>query len=109
MSEPVTVTQDTFRSTVIESDTPVLVDFWAGWCQPCLQMEPALDNIAAAYDGSVTVAKVNVEEERGLAAMFQIMSIPALVVFQGGKKMVELHGRQSEADLSAALDSLTSA
>lgn len=109
MSDPVTVTQDTFRSTVIESEIPVLVDFWAGWCQPCLQMEPALENIAAAYDGSVTVAKVNVEEERGLASMFQVMSIPALFIFHGGKKVVELHGRQSEADLSASLDSLISA
>lgn len=109
MPVPVTVTQDTFRSSVIESDVPVLVDFWAGWCQPCVQMEPALDSIAAAYDGQVTVAKVNVEEERGLASMFQVMSIPALMVFQGGKKVVELHGRQSEADLSAVLDPLVSA
>ncbi|MDN6259381.1 MAG: thioredoxin family protein, partial [Corynebacterium sp.] len=66
MADPVTVTQDTFRSTVIESDVPVLVDFWAGWCQPCIQMEPALNNIADKYGDSVTVAKVNVEEERGL-------------------------------------------
>ncbi|MGP9723145.1 thioredoxin family protein [Corynebacterium sp. AOP40-9SA-29] len=109
MADPVTVTQDTFRSTVIESDVPVLVDFWAGWCQPCIQMEPALNNIADKYGDSVTVAKVNVEEERGLAAMFQVMSIPALFIYHEGRKVVELHGRQSEADLSDALDALVSA
>lgn len=109
MSETVTVTQDTFRSTVIESETPVLVDFWASWCQPCVQMEPALDNLADTYDGRATVAKVNVEEERGLASMFQIMSIPALLVFRDGKKVAELHGTQSESDLAAALDNAAAA
>lgn len=109
MASPVTVTQSTFRSTVIESETPVLVDFWAGWCQPCVKMEPPLEKIAADYAGSATVAKINVEEERGLASMFQVMSIPALLIFRDGKKVVELHGQQSEADLTAALDSVTSA
>ncbi|MGO1950308.1 MAG: thioredoxin [Mycobacteriaceae bacterium] len=104
MPQPVTVTQDSFRSAVIESENPVLVDFWAGWCQPCLQMEPTIKEIADDYDGRATVAKVNVEEERGLAAMFQVMTIPALLVFRDGRKVAELHGHQSKADLTAALD-----
>lgn len=106
MTQPLVATQDSFRSMVIDSEKPVLVDFWAGWCQPCLQMEPTLDEIASNYEGRVTVAKVNVEEERGLAAMFQVMSIPALLVFKDGKKVVELHGKQSTADLESVLDGI---
>ena len=106
MAEPITVTQDTFRSTVIDADRPGLVDFWASWCRPCLQMEPVLEEIAQTYDGRATVAKVNVDEERVLASMFQVMSIPALMVFSGGKKVAELHGRQSREDLTDRLDAL---
>ena len=107
MNQPLAVTQESFRSSVIDAEQPVLVDFWAGWCQPCLQMEPTINEIAADYADKVSVAKVNVEEERGLAAMFQVMSITALMVFKDGKKVVELHGRQSKDDLVAVLDGLT--
>lgn len=106
MASPVHVTQDTFRSTVVESDVPVLVDFWAGWCQPCLSMDPVLAQIAEEFDGRATVAKVNVDEQRLLASMFQVMSIPALLIFKDGKKVAELHGVQPKDDLSAKLDSL---
>src|SRR5699024_6404221 len=72
MSNIITVTQQTFKSTVVESDLPVLVDFWAQWCQPCLRMNPTLEELAEEMDGRAVVAKVNVDEERALAAMFQV-------------------------------------
>ena len=79
MSNVKKVTTDTFRKDVIESDKPVVVDFWAEWCGPCKKLSPILEEVAEELDGQVTVAKVNVDEERNLGAMFQIMSIPCLL------------------------------
>ena len=76
MSNVKKVTTDTFRKDVIESDKPVVVDFWAEWCGPCKKLSPILEEVAEELDGQVTIAKVNVDEERNLGAMFQIMSIP---------------------------------
>ena len=75
MSNVKKVTTDTFRKDVIESDKPVVVDFWAEWCGPCKKLSPILEEVAEELDGEVTIAKVNVDEERNLGAMFQIMSI----------------------------------
>lgn len=106
MSKIQNVTQSTFKSSVVESDVPVLVDFWASWCKPCLAMQPALDSLAEDFEGRASVAKVNVDEERVLAAMFQVMSIPALMIFKDGKKVAEFTGVQSEKVLSEKLESL---
>ena len=72
MSNVKKVTTDTFRKDVIESDKPVVVDFWAEWCGPCKKLSPILEEVAEELDGEVTIAKVNVDEERNLGAMFQI-------------------------------------
>ena len=95
------VTTDTFRKDVIESDKPVVVDFWAEWCGPCKKLSPILEEVAEELDGEVTIAKVNVDEERNLGAMFQIMSIPNVLIFNHGEKVDEFVGLRSKDDIVA--------
>lgn len=104
MSDIVNVTQSSFKSEVVEATQPVLVDFWAEWCRPCLAMTPILDELAAEFDGKATIAKVNIDDERVLGAMFQVMSIPALMVFKDGKKVAEFSGAHSKDTLKAAIE-----
>ena len=101
MSNVKKVTTDTFRKDVIESDKPVVVDFWAEWCGPCKKLSPILEEVAEELDGEVTIAKVNVDEERNLGAMFQIMSIPSVLIFKNGEKVDEFVGLRSKADIVA--------
>ena len=96
MSNVKKVTTDTFRKDVIESDKPVVVDFWAEWCGPCKKLSPILEEVAEELDGQVTIAKVNVDEERNLGAMFQIMSIPNVLIFNHGEKVDEFVGLRSK-------------
>ncbi|MCU0464383.1 MAG: thioredoxin [Anaerolineae bacterium] len=80
MSAPIKVTDATFEQEVVNSDLPVLVDFWAEWCGPCRSIAPVLDKLAAEYAGKVVIAKVNVDENPALAQGFQVMSIPNLMM-----------------------------
>ncbi len=80
----ITVTKETFEQEVLQSEKPVLVDFWASWCGPCRLLSPIVDEIAEEND-EVKVCKINVDEESELAAYFQIMSIPTLFVFKSGE------------------------
>lgn len=101
MSNVKKVTTDTFRKDVIESNKPVVVDFWAEWCGPCKKLSPILEEVAEELDGQVTIAKVNVDEERNLGAMFQIMSIPNVLIFNHGEKVDEFVGLRSKDDIVA--------
>ena len=86
VGEPVAVTIDTFEKEVLDSELPVLVDFWAAWCGPCRQVAPVMDEIAREYEGAVKVAKVDVDEESTLAGYFGISSIPTIAFFEPGEE-----------------------
>lgn len=84
MAETV-LTKDNFKTEVLESQIPVLVDFWAPWCGPCRMLGPVISEIAEAYDGKVKVGKVNVDDEEVLAMQYGIESIPTVLLFKGGE------------------------
>lgn len=95
----VTVTKDNFRTEVLESDIPVLVDFWATWCGPCQRLAPTLAQIAAENEGKIKVAKVNVDEQQELAIQFGISSIPTMIVFKDGKATNQTMGLQPKENI----------
>ena len=91
--------KDDFVETVINSDKPVLVDFWAEWCGPCKQISPRLEELANKYSENLTVCKVNVDENRELAIEYNIRSIPALIIFKSGEMVDNLIGAVSLEEL----------
>ena len=101
--KPITMTTDRFEGEVLDSRLPVLIDFWAPWCGPCRAVAPVLDEIAGEYAGRLTVAKVNVDEEPGIAGAFAVRSIPTLVVLHDRKVLAATTGALPKAALIAAL------
>jgi thioredoxin 1 len=106
MSQPVVVTDTNFKQEVLDSDVPVLVDFWASWCSPCKMIAPIVEELASEYDGRVKVAKVDVDANPITPGMFGIMSIPTLMVFRGGKAEERIVGYQPKQSLKAKLDAV---
>jgi thioredoxin 1 len=93
------VNDSNFKQEVLESGTPVLVDFWAAWCGPCLMVAPAIEEIAEQYQGKLKVCKVNVDEAPNTAANYGIMSIPTLSIFKSGQVMEQLVGVMPKTEL----------
>ncbi|GAA4669825.1 thioredoxin [Gordonia humi] len=102
----VDVTDATFKSDVLESDKPVLVDFWATWCGPCKMVAPVLDEIARDNGEKLTVAKVDVDANPAIARDFQIMSIPTMILFENGKPTKTIQGAKPKAAILRELASV---
>ncbi len=107
-SNIVTLTEENFAKEVLQSATPVLVDFWAEWCGPCKMLAPLLDDIASEYDGKVKVGKLNVDEHQGVPSEYGIRAIPTLLLFKQGQVTDQMVGLRSKRDLAASFDRVAS-
>lgn len=98
------LTDDTFQKDVLESQNPVLVDFWAEWCQPCQMVGPVVEELSSEYEGKIKVGKLNVDENINVPGNYGVMSIPTLIVFKDGKPFKTMVGVQGKDTLKKALD-----
>jgi thioredoxin 1 len=98
------INDSNFKSEVIDSEMPVLVDFWAPWCGPCRMVAPVLEELAKEYDGKVKVVKLNVDESPNTATEFGIRSIPTLILFKDGKVSEQTIGVQSKENLKQMVE-----
>ena len=104
MSSSTPVTDASFKDDVLESDVPVLVDFWAPWCGPCRMVAPVVDEIAEQYDGQIKVVKLNTDENPQVASKYGIGSIPTLMIFKGGQRVDMVVGAVPKTTLANTLE-----
>lgn len=104
MSEPITIDDSTFYQTVIKSEVPVLVDFWATWCRPCAMIAPLLDELAKEYGDKIKFTRLDVDQNPNTAAQYHIMSIPTLIIFKNGEPATHIVGFRPKSELKKSLD-----
>jgi thioredoxin 1 len=105
MSNIVHLSDETFQKEVIESNIPVLVDYWAEWCGPCKMIAPILDDLVSEYDGKLKIAKLNIDENPQTPTKFGIRGIPTLMIFKDGNPEATKVGALSKSQLTAFIDS----
>jgi len=103
----VSLNQSNFKTEVLDSPVPVLVDFWAEWCGPCKMIAPLLDELAGEYEGRLRIGKVNIDEDQTLATDWGIRAIPTLLLFKSGQVAEQIVGMRSKRDLKSSIDKVT--
>lgn len=106
MTKPVSIDDSSFSEVVLQAEKPVLIDFWAAWCKPCLMVAPILDELAEEYDGKISFVKMDVDQNPQTAAKYGIMSIPALLVFKNGEPVSQIIGFKPKGELKRSLDAI---
>jgi len=106
MNKPIAVDDGTFDQIVLQAKTPVLVDFWAPWCRPCIMAAPVLEELAEEYNGRISFAKVDVDQNAKTATKYGIMAIPNLIIFKNGKPASQIVGYKPKAELKRDLDAV---
>jgi thioredoxin 1 len=106
MTKPIVVNDADFEQTVLQSKTPVLVDFWAPWCRPCIMVAPILDELAEEYAGRITIARLDVDQNARTAVKYGIMAIPNLIIFKDGKPASQIVGYRPKEELKRSLDAV---
>ena len=109
MSDLLKFTDQNFKSEVLEAQVPVLVDFSAVWCGPCKSLAPIVEEIAREYAGRVKVGKLDIDEDRETPTRFDVMAVPTLIFFKGGKELAKITGLRPKAAIKEQLDTLLAA
>ena len=104
MANELELTDATFETEVLQSDMPVLVDFWAPWCGPCRVIAPIVEEIAGEYNGKIKVGKLNTDDNQQVASKYGIMSIPTLLIFKDGEIAQKIIGAQSKQVITSKID-----
>ena len=106
MGKPIVVDDSNFDQIVLQAKTPVMVDFWAPWCRPCVMVSPILEELAEEYADRLTLAKVNIDQNAKTAAKYRVMAIPNLIIFKDGKPASQIVGYKPKQELKRELDAI---
>ncbi len=106
MSEPIEISDGNFEQIVLQAERPVLVDFWAAWCAPCRMVAPLVKELAEEYEGRISFAKLDVDQNPKIASKYNIMSIPTLLIFKKGEPVSHIVGFRPKAELKRSLDAI---
>jgi len=104
MGKEITVTDSNFDQMVLQAESPVLVDFWATWCRPCLMVAPILEKLSEEYFGKITIAKLDIDQNPVTASKYKVMSIPTMIIFKDGEPISHIVGLRPPEELKQGLD-----